>query len=696
LVIAWAGCSSRTEIVLQYQLQAIDLSQLVRVETLISVDPSDGRQFFVDTPYRSVDTGVGVEVRDFNGTGERQMLLTQDVTLGYRFAEHFSFTLLPPASEKAPPLVFRARAVAAGGQIGATMPLTARFGPAASLAVLITDQRCAGVSCTSEQDCCADQCVSVAADPANCGGCGAACGQTGDSCASSVCRCAGGSACTSQASCCSGRGCVQLNNDAFNCGSCGHACNPGESCAGGMCSCNGGSGCAAGLLCCSDGSCAATCPCGATACNAPSQCCDPQNGVCADLGSDSQNCGACGHACTAPLTCVGGACACNGVVCATGDMCCTTGCRNLANDAQNCGGCGRACGEGFACVAGACTCNGATCSPGQICCDSTCVDPETSSSHCGSCAVSCSRGEACSGGACGCGSTQCQNNETCCTDGCFDLQNSSVHCGSSCSAPGCPAGFACMGGMCQQTTCIPACTSGNTCVGTTCMCGTSPQCPTAQTCCPDGCFDLSSDNNHCHSCTHACPAQSQCVSGACKKNLGVSCTSAAECASNHCSDGVCCNVDCTGACMYCAQGFQPGSCLPVVSGSDPHGLCVSHPSSACGTTGQCSNGACAYWSAGTSCAGASPDKCADATNLMAWQCDGMDSCVANKINCEPYKCLPNAGGTSNAVCGTGPCAVAMDGGCTILLNNCAPDATCCMPKLVNNCQLTHCGQVCPL
>jgi hypothetical protein len=689
------GCSPRTEIVLQYRLVGINLDELVRVETLISVDPTDGRHFFANDSYRSVAPGVGTEIRDFNGTGEIQMMVTEDATLGYRFAPSFIFTLLPPAGEKAPPLLFRAKAMAAGEPIGATDAVPGKFGPEASVTLTLTDQRCAGVACAADQACCSDVCTSVTTDLENCGGCGLVCAPGGDSCASSTCRCAGGSACAAGSDCCPGRGCVDFAGDAYNCGGCGKTCNPGETCSGGTCACGSGAGCAAGLLCCSGGVCAATCPCGSTVCSAPAVCCDPANSVCADLSSDSQNCGTCGHACTAPFTCVGGACACNGVVCAAGDACCSTGCRNLDDDPQNCGTCGNACGAGSTCVGGVCICGSVSCAAGQICCASTCVDPQTSSTNCGACGNACQRGESCSGAMCSCGPSHCVGNETCCSDGCFDLQNSSVHCGTSCDAPGCPAGFACMSGMCQQTTCIPACANGNTCVGTTCMCGSMPQCSSSQTCCTGACYDLQTDHDHCNSCTHACAMREQCVGGVCKKELGVSCNAAGECVSGHCSDGVCCNVDCTAACTYCALNATKGMCSPVPSGGDPHGLCVSNPSSACGTTGQCASGACAYWPAGTPCTGQSADKCYDAATLVAWRCNGGEKCQATPISCEPYKCLPSGGAAGPAVCASGPCAQGVTTMCTALLNNCAADARCCVPQLVNDCSLTRCAITCP-
>lgn len=56
--------------------------------------------------------------------------------------------------------------------------------------------------------------------------------------------------------------------------------------------------------------------------------------------------------------------------------------------------------------------------------------------------------------------------------------------------------------------CAPACGSGATCNADTCVCATE-----GQTYCPDGCFDLQSDKDHCGSCTATCP--SGCTTGRC-------------------------------------------------------------------------------------------------------------------------------------------------------------------------------------
>jgi hypothetical protein len=120
-LLLWvSACSQRDQIALQYHLGNIPLDGLVRVETYVAVDPSDKRVFFADQPYRSVAQGVGYEVRDFDGMGQRKVLITHDSTLGFVFAPSFVFTLLPPSSEAAPPLVVTARAVGPSAMLGRT------------------------------------------------------------------------------------------------------------------------------------------------------------------------------------------------------------------------------------------------------------------------------------------------------------------------------------------------------------------------------------------------------------------------------------------------------------------------------------------------------------------------------------------------------------------------------------------------
>jgi hypothetical protein len=124
-------------------------------------------------------------------------------------------------------------------------------------------------------------------------------------------------------------------------------------------------------------------------------------------------------------------------------------------------------------------------------------------------------------------------------------------------------------------------------------------------------------------------------------------------------------------------------------------MCVAHPSSACGTTGQCASGACAYWAQGTKCLGPTPDQCnSDGVTLNTWQCDGRTSCVGAKQTCEPYKCLPGANPGADAVCASGACRLPIAGGCSDL-SLCAPNAQCCIP--LQGCGKSYCSvSPCPL
>jgi hypothetical protein len=82
--------------------------------------------------------------------------------------------------------------------------------------------------------------------------------------------------------------CVDVLTDAANCGGCGGLCGAGQFCSGAAC-----------LRSAPDGI-----DLGACASQGLTDC----GGVCADLGSDLYNCGACGSICPAGAYCSGGAC----------------------------------------------------------------------------------------------------------------------------------------------------------------------------------------------------------------------------------------------------------------------------------------------------------------------------------------------------------------------------------------------------
>src|SRR5579883_234722 len=156
---------------------------------------------------------------------------------------------------------------------------------------------CDNMRCANPDAVCCDgvPCIDTTADPQNCGGCGKACsGQ--EACRDSRCVCGGGgaqTACTLGTSCCGDGpgytgGCKDLTLDPANCGACMHACPTSETCSGSACKCGAGPGCTAPKQCCTAGADA-----GAAA-------------ACVDTSQDDNNCGACGHKCSAGHPCKGG------------------------------------------------------------------------------------------------------------------------------------------------------------------------------------------------------------------------------------------------------------------------------------------------------------------------------------------------------------------------------------------------------
>jgi hypothetical protein len=128
--------------------------------------------------------------------------------------------------------------------------------------------------CPAGETACGDRCVSLLADPANCGACGRAVGAL-EVCSAGVAACAPGLAVC-------GGACTDLARDATHCGACDVAC-------GGAAYCTAAGGTA---------SCTPACAPGLTACGR----------ACVDLATDRFDCGACGRSCAAGETCRGGAC----------------------------------------------------------------------------------------------------------------------------------------------------------------------------------------------------------------------------------------------------------------------------------------------------------------------------------------------------------------------------------------------------
>ncbi len=90
------------------------------------------------------------------------------------------------------------------------------------------------------------------------------------------------------------------------------------------------------------------------ACGNSSDCATGQmscEGACVDVSNNHDNCGTCGHACSATDVCGSGTC---GAACPGNQMLCDGTCSDTSSDAMNCGGCGMACNAGDVCVDSAC------------------------------------------------------------------------------------------------------------------------------------------------------------------------------------------------------------------------------------------------------------------------------------------------------------------------------------------------------
>src|SRR5262249_56395725 len=102
-----------------------------------------------------------------------------------------------------------------------------------------------------------------------------------------------------------------------------------------------GKGCLLGGDCqshvCSGSICSGVCQAGQVNCG----------GVCRDLTSDPQNCGACGQVCALNATCSSGVC-----VCQAGTANCGNACADMSSDRNNCGACGNASGTTLNCGSG--------------------------------------------------------------------------------------------------------------------------------------------------------------------------------------------------------------------------------------------------------------------------------------------------------------------------------------------------------
>jgi hypothetical protein len=307
------------------------------------------------------------------------------------------------------------------------------------------------------------------------------------------------------------------------------------------------------------------CPSGQTSCQ----------GICDDLGVDSNNCGSCGTNCQTLPNSAGNGCSAGtcSITCTPGFGDCdknpTNGCEtNLLNGAANCGACGNACAVANGtpqCTNGACGVAG--CDAGFTNCGNSCSTLQADQNNCGACGSVCSLTSGIGTAVCASGSCTrtCKAglNQTLCGTGCSDLSSDPDNCGACGSACNAIPNAA---GSCNQGSCLYTCNPG--------LLGCSGVCVNAKV-----------DTNNCGACGNVCTALNgspTCSSGTC----GVSCNSGfVNCSGTACTDRTSDPFNC-GACGNVCPTTTPGSCQGgFCRGSLPFG-------SPCFTSQQCASDSC--------------------------------------------------------------------------------------------------------
>jgi hypothetical protein len=354
---------------------------------------------------------------------------------------------------------------------------------------------CSEAGCPEGFADCTGNCTELSTDPANCGGCGLACGP-GHICEMGACVLS----CPEGMTDCAGV-CRDLTADDYDCGTCGLTCAAGYHCTDGSCApecpegytdCSGycknlendpahcgecGTACPAGEVCMA-GTCTFTCPSPYIDCS----------GSCVDLQTDHLNCGACGDECLSGQVCEAGACQNS---CLSGLTLCSGACADLQRDPENCGSCASRCASDQVCVGGTCV---LACPPGFDDCSGTCRDLTSDRMNCGACDTVCGIAEVCSAGTC---SFMCLSPLTDCSGTCTNLADDPDNCGTC-------------GTVCDETHAMAYCAEGS--------CGLI--CETDWDDCDvdvsTGCeAPLMYDLANCGTCGTACGTDELCFSGSC-------------------------------------------------------------------------------------------------------------------------------------------------------------------------------------
>ena len=506
-----------------------------------------------------------------------------------------------------------------------------------------------------------------------------------------------------------GSKCVKLSGDVNNCGTCGHKCtisNGTPNCNSGNCgvaSCvsnyhpnSAGTGCEQNSItdCGSSHTVCDKADNGSAKCSSAGVCSYDCNNAsypdlcgttCVDLKNDANNCGTCGHKCTA----TNGTPVCNNGTCGVSN--CSSNYHPTAdgngcepNTTSDCGASHTVCtnatnGSSQCSEAGVCSyyCNNTTTYPDL--CDNTCVKLSSDVNNCGTCGNVCTVSHGtpnCSSNKCGV--KNCNSNYHPNAAGTDCEENSITDCGAS------------------HTVCTNA-TNG------------SSKCSTAGVCsyycndttnypdlCNSTCVKLSSDVNNCGTCGKKCTVSHgspKCTSGACgvqscesnyhPNAAGTNCevNSITDCGASHtncptathgsakCSTAGVCSYFCDDTTNY--PDLCGTACVNLDSDVNNCGTCGNKCTVSHGTP-SCNNGVCGVLScssnyhpnaAGTDCevnsitdCGASHTNCPTATNGSA-ECStsGVCSYLCNNTTTYPDLCGTTCTKLSSDVNNCGTC-----------------------------------------
>ncbi|MHB8419608.1 MAG: hypothetical protein ACYDCL_16145 [Myxococcales bacterium] len=376
-----------------------------------------------------------------------------------------------------------------------------------------------------------------------------------------------------------------------------------ETDAGSFIPCSGG-GCPAGTIClyeilCAQTACATAADgnlCGYPDGGGGGTCCGSS---CVDIGSDVQNCGGCGIACTAGALCLQQQCvppSCAGLAptsaCLLPDgglgACCSGSCVG-SNDPANCGRCDEVCPVGSACSDGSCVANGqpVQCVLGAVCPDGTgCTDDGCFPLECQADQQDqpCAYADEAAPGA-NSAPLETGGVGTCCGGQCVSTLADPRNCGGCGNVV--DAGFCLYGlpfppapldGGCAACAFNEACVDG-VCAVYACS-NASPYCLESDgglgLCCPDGsCRDLLNDPITCGDCGSSCPAGQTCSGGIC---------SGTQTPCGQSSFYAFCDPD-AGAAFLCCPGE---GCSDLQTDSANCGYCGR----SCSTGSQCTAGLC--------------------------------------------------------------------------------------------------------